>query len=57
MEDLVLNNISNDVKLKVAEHLKSIDFNESYIAHFLENADKEENPIEYILKKYPDLEL
>jgi len=57
MENLVLNNISEDVKQKVIEHLQSIDFNESYIAHFLENADKEENPVEYILMKYPDLDL
>lgn len=55
--DIRLNNISPETAQKVAEYLESIDYNESFIEHFLAGADKEPNPVDFIKKKYPDMEL
>ncbi len=52
-----LKNISQETAEKVAEFLASIDFNEAYIYHFLQEADEKENPVEYIKKKYLNIEL
>ncbi len=52
-----LNNISLETAEKVAAFLESIDYNESYIYHFLQEADAKENPVEYIKHKFPNIDL
>ncbi len=52
--DIELEKIDAETAEKVAEYLESIEYNESYIYHFLEEADRHENPAEYIKNKFPD---
>jgi hypothetical protein len=55
MYETELQKISSELKSKVIEYLESIEHNESYIIHFLQEADEKQNPEEYIKKKYPDI--
>ncbi len=52
--DIELKNIDDETKQKVIDHLESINYNEAYIMHFLKNADAENDPIDYINKKFPE---
>jgi hypothetical protein len=55
--NIELNNINSQTAEKVTAFLESIDYNESYIYHFLLEADSKDNPIEYIKNKFPDIDL
>lgn len=54
--ELELKKISIEEAIIVRNYLESIDYNESYIAHFLEYADQQDDPKRYIKLKFPDIE-
>lgn len=55
MYETNLKKIDDDLKNKVISFLESIDHNESFIVHFLNEADTKPDPKEYLMKKYPEL--
>lgn len=57
MYEVELKNISNEMKNKVIDFLESIDHNESFIVHFLQEAEEQPEPEKYIQKKYPELSI
>ena len=50
-----LKNIDEELKNDVIKFLEEDGYNESYIAHFLSNLDKESNPKQYLKVKYPNV--
>lgn len=52
--EIRLKNISDEVKEKIIKYLEEDGYNESYIAHFLANADTQTDPVNYIKVKFPD---
>lgn len=55
MYNVELKKISDELKLKVIEFLEDINHNESYIVHFLSEADKQPEPEKYIRNKFPEI--
>ena len=55
MEELNLNKIDDKTKEKAINFLEDIGHNEAYIVHFLNEADVQPDPVEFLKKKYPDM--
>ena len=52
--EIRLKNIDDETKDKIIKYLEDDGYNESYIAHFLANADSQQDPVNYIKIKFPD---
>ncbi|MGE5479151.1 MAG: hypothetical protein ACM3U1_01835 [Chloroflexota bacterium] len=56
MEGIRYPNLDVSFVEKLENYLASIDYNEAYITHFLENVNEAPKPFEYVLFKFPDFE-
>ncbi len=53
-QDVKLNKIDDESKEKVIKYLTIDGYNESFIAHFLLQADGQDNPLKFITMKFPE---